>query len=191
VGVGEGTPDLYEAFPEPFLVLVEPLSEFVASIEAILKSRKGVHLAMGAGEREELRTIHVEPRLTNRSSLYARNAIELTHDPITAREVQITTLDAVLRIHHWQPPFGLKIDAEGAEMDIIRGATEFLLNTQFVIAEVSVLDRFPGSYSFAEFIHQMRLLGFDVCDILDIGRADNSEVSFLDLVFRRRSANLS
>jgi hypothetical protein len=46
----------------------------------------------------------------------------------------------------------LKIDAEGSQLEVIRGATETLSQTSFIIAEVSVSPRFPGSYRFAEFL---------------------------------------
>lgn len=87
--------------------------------------------------------------------------------------------------HEFQPPFGLKIDTEGFEVQVIEGASKFLQETQFVISEVPVADRFEGGYSFAEFIALMNKHGFSVCDILDIGRADSSEVTFMDLVFKK------
>ena len=82
----------------------------------------------------------------------------------------------------------LKIDAEGSELEVIRGAAETLRHTEFIIAEVSVLPRFQGSYRFAEMIAELDAKGFEVCDILDIGRADSSPVTFLDLVFQQRDA---
>jgi hypothetical protein len=84
----------------------------------------------------------------------------------------------------------LKIDAEGSQLEVIRGATETLSQASFIIAEVSVLPRFPGSYRFAEFLAEIDARGFELCDILDIGRADSSHVTFLDLVLQRRDAVL-
>jgi hypothetical protein len=54
---------------------------------------------------------------------------------------------------------------------VIRGASAFLQLTQFVIAEVSILKRFEGSYSFAEFIAEMSRHGFEAYDILHVGQA--------------------
>src|SRR5215472_996180 len=50
VGVGPGTPDIYEAFPDAFLVLIEPVAEQFAAARRILKRRRGtlVEAALGA-----------------------------------------------------------------------------------------------------------------------------------------------
>lgn len=44
------------------------------------------------------------------------------------------------------PPFGLKVDTGGADPDVVEGAHEFLRETEFVIAEVSIAERFEGGY---------------------------------------------
>ena len=185
VGVAYGTPPLYEAFPESYLVLIEPLKEFESHMQEILKKYNGKYFLTGLGARDEKKIINVEPGYIERSSLYNRTPLELTADEISQREIPVTTLDGIMEKHHIQPPFGLKIDAEGFEMQVIEGASKFLLETQFVITEVPVSNRFEEGYSFAQFIALMDKCGFSVCDILDIGRATNTEVIFMDLVFRR------
>ena len=79
----------------------------------------------------------------------------------------------------------MKIDVEGWEDRVIKGAGEVLRDTEFVIAEVSVANRFFDGYTFAEFIALMDDRGFSACDFLDIGRADDSTVTFVDVLFKR------
>ena len=68
-----------------------------------------------------------------------------------------------------------------------RAPADYLFLLNFVIAEVGVLhQRFKGSYSFARFIAAMDQAGFEVCDLLGIGRAASSHVVDGDLVFQRR-----
>jgi FkbM family methyltransferase len=187
VGVGNGTPNLYEAFPDARLVLVEPLAEFAAPIAATLARRPGVHFPVAVGAAAAERDVRVEPRFAERSSFYARHELAVTGDPTTVRRVTVTTLDALLAAHRFEGPFVLKIDAEGAELEVVRGATEVLRHTELVIAEVSVLDRFAGGYTFAEFVAAMDDAGFAARDVLGIGRADSSDVTFVDLAFKRRA----
>lgn len=97
----------------------------------------------------------------------------------------MTTLDLIEQ-SAWPPPFGLKLDAEGAELEILRGARETLTKCEFVIAEVSVLPRFEGGYAFAEFVAAMDEAGFAARDFLGIGRAPSGDVTFTDLLFRRK-----
>jgi hypothetical protein len=92
----------------------------------------------------------------------------------------MTTLDRLMEEHGFQPPFGLKIDAEGLEYEVIQGATAFLRETQFVVAEVSVAKRFEESYSFSEFAELMDRNDFYLWDILHIGGK-----RFVDAAFRK------
>jgi len=184
VGVGQGTPPLYDAFPEPYLVLIEPLAEFDSHINAILARRDGELVRTALGHRDETCVMLVEPHYTERSSIFARAPIDQTGDSPQPRDIPVTTLDSLQSKHHWNPPFGLKIDTEGCELDVVRGAREFMRETLFVIVEVNVLNRFPGSYRFAEFIAAMDEVGFELCDILDIARTSATDVNFVDLIFR-------
>jgi FkbM family methyltransferase len=187
VGVGHGTPELYAAFPDARLILVEPVSEFFKEIAQILARRRGVHIPAAAWSSEGELDLQVEPGDSTRSSHYPRHPLESAKHTPTPRRVPVTTLDRIIAEHPFPEPFGLKIDTEGAELEVIRGAAATLARTLFVIAEVSVLrDRFEDSYSFAQFIAAMDQAGFEVCDLLGIGRAPSSHVVYVDLVFQRR-----
>lgn len=189
-GVAYGSPyphdhSLYQAYPDAYLVLVEPLVEFDPYIQEILRDRQGIHLATALGDAEGEAVIQIDRNWIACSSIETRAPIEFSGEFAGTRTIPVTTLDAVLRKHPLKPPFGLKIDTEGWEYRVVNEATEFLKATQFVIAEVAVADRFVGGYSFAEFIAFMDGAGFSACDFLDIGRAADSRVTFIDIVFRQ------
>jgi FkbM family methyltransferase len=188
VGVARGTPDLYNAFPNAHLLLVEPVAEFSEDIAKILAQRPGVHFPVALGAEPGEREIRIEPRRRLLTSFYNRHELERTEDAPTIRSVAVETLDRLMAGTSYKQPFGLKIDAEGSELDIVRGASATLRDTEFVIAEVSILPRFEGGCQFAGFIAELDARGFEVCDILDIGRADSSRVTFTDLMFKRKGA---
>ena len=187
-GAARGTPELYAAFPNAYLLLIEPLQEFSADLASLLKTRAGAHFPVALGREPGEREIRIEPRDALRSSFYTRHPLEQSGDAPILRRVPVETLDRIIASASCPRPFGLKIDAEGAELDILRGAASTLAETEFVIAEVGVLARFDGGYRFASLIAEMDLLGFEVCDILGIGRADSSRVTFVDLVFERKGS---
>ncbi len=196
VGVGPGTPDIYEAFPDSFLVLIEPVEEHFAAARRILEHRQGTLVEAALGAAAGRRTLLVEPGMLQGSSLYAYNPESKSREPgrkgtTIAREVRVTSLDALLAAETWPRPFGLKMDAQGAELEIIHGGARFLEYTEFVIAEVNVIDRYPGSYTFAEFVAAMDGAGFQVCDLLDVARTPSAEVKYLDLVFRKKASRMS
>ncbi len=188
VGVGEGTPALYEAFPEAFQVLVEPLKESEPHIHKILQEYEGEYFLTAVGAREEQLTINVEPNAKSKSSIHSRTDLTSTGDLVERRQIPVTTLDKLMEEHDFQPPFGLKIDTEGFEYQVIEGASAFLRKTQFVVAEISVAERFVGGYSFSEFLEIMSRNGFHLCDILSMRKpmSPSSELKFIDALFRRK-----
>ena len=188
VGVGDGTPALYEAFPEAFHVLIEPLKENEPHLQRILRKYKGESFLSAVGAKEEELTINVNHTRLRVSSIYSRND-QCGTDPVEKRTIPVTTLDALLDKHSFQPPFGLKIDTEGFDYQVIEGARNFLRETQFVIAEVNVAKMYEDGYSFAEFIRIMDENGFSLCDILRTGRGSKLvppwELNFVDAMFIR------
>jgi FkbM family methyltransferase len=180
VGAAYGTPQLYEAFPASFHILIEPLREYEPHLQDILEKYEGEYLLTAVGARDEKAIINVEPNMIM-SSIHERTDLTSTGDQVEKREIPITTLDTLMKKHNFQPPFGLKIDTEGYEYQVIEGASNFLRKTEFVVAEVSVAKRFIESYSFPEFTEIMHRNGFFLWDILHIGK------NFVDAVFRRRA----
>lgn len=190
VGVGPGTPALYDAFPEAELVLVEPLAEYEDSLRRIAAERGGRYHLTALGASEGRRTIHIEPGNRMRSSLLARTALTASGDALATREVPVTTLDRLLERGGFAPPFGLKIDTEGFELEVVRGAERFLRDAVFVIAEASLAERFEGGYRFAELVAELARHGLHACDFLEVSRsASTPGARYADVLFRRESAS--
>ena len=183
VGAGKGTRPLYRAFPDAFHVMIEPQREFEESLgENLAKWRGEVHIT-AVGDREGEAELHVDPDRPMMSSLLERTP-DMPRTPET-RRVPLTTLDRLAAEHGWQPPFGLKVDVEGADHLVIEGATEVLRQTQFVIAEVRVAQAFVGGHSFAQFIALMDSRGFALSDILSAPRSQmTGDVLYMDAFFR-------
>lgn len=106
---------------------MEPLQESEAYMRDLLTQRKGSYVLAALGSQPGTATITVDHRRTGKSSLLERTAITRDdHDDKERRSVPVTTLDTLLEERQLRGPFGLKIDTEGFELEVIRGATEFL-----------------------------------------------------------------
>lgn len=57
---------------------------------------------------------------------------------IATRRVKTTTLDNVVRRHGLAGPYLLKIDVQGAELDVLRGALQTLEQAVVVVAEIQI-----------------------------------------------------
>jgi FkbM family methyltransferase len=184
VGAAKGTPPIYRAFPDAYRVLIEPLREFEDQMQQWISDGQGEHLCTAVGDQEGEASMYIDRERPFMSSLHHRETAPQSKPP-ELRTVPTTTLDILLEEHRWRPPFGVKIDAEGYEDRVIRGASRLLEDTQFVIADVSVMRRFDGSYSFAEFIQLMIERGFAVYDVVDGAKFEGGQLEYLDLLFRR------
>jgi FkbM family methyltransferase len=187
VGVARGTPNLYEAFPEAHLVLIEPLSEFEEDLRRIVRRRGGEYVLAAVGAAPGRAAIHVDADMLMASSMLVNEwRPQAEHVALERRDIDVTTLDVLRAERGWNGPFGLKIDVEGYEHQVIEGAGELLQDTQFVIAEVSITRPYTDGISFADFIGLMNGRGFEVHDLLDGLKRGNGGVEFVDVMFRRR-----
>jgi FkbM family methyltransferase len=188
VGAGPGTSGFYAAFPDAYLVAIDPLSEFEAPLRKQLERREagGEYVCTAAGSENTVVTMYVDrERLTSSSIEPKAGSTPELLALLEERTVPVVMLDELFQKKQWKPPFGLKIDTEGFEYEVIKGAGTLLEQTQFVIAEVSLRERFERSYTFAEFIELMGSLGFALRDILDGHKtAVGGEVLFIDAFFQ-------
>jgi FkbM family methyltransferase len=179
VGVAGGTPQLYRAFPGSYYVLIEPLREHVADLDAILQQHAGEYVLGAAGAETGAAIINVEPNRRAKSSLLHRTKSTTTGDHLEQRQVPVITLDEIAGSRDLAKPYGIKIDTEGFELEVVRGAGQVLKDTAFVIAEVSTSPRFEGGYQAADLLGELRKHGFVPFDIL------RSTRRFVDALFMR------
>lgn len=191
IGVATGTPWLYQ-FPEAKLVLVEPNHQFEADLQRIKARHHADIFPYAAGADVADLVLNVDLGTPSSSSLYAISddlkAYWLTrgqtreHRP---KSVTVKPLDAMLE-NHYSPPFLIKIDTEGFELEVLRGAVETLKKTAYLIVEASVARRHDGSYEFADLIAFLAAQGFRLVDIVDVAAFDgDGDISYMDIAFAR------
>jgi FkbM family methyltransferase len=173
-------------------LLVEPQPENVRALAALytgpryLISECALSDAEGAAELAILNSpassslFAVKPEFTattGHADLRVRNRIS----------VQVRTLDALLAQHGWVEPIDLlKLDVQGAEVKVLRGARQSLARTRLVWAEVSFRPIYDGSAVFAEVYDLMNSEGFRLMALHDGYRAADGELLQADALFCAR-----
>jgi FkbM family methyltransferase len=189
VGVGYGTPALYTAYPDAYIVLVEPLVEYKAAIDGILNRYNGTCYYAAVGDSEGTAVLEVNKDDLHKTSHYRRSELTCCSNgaAIERRTVTTTTLDALLApVSQWQRPLLLKIDTEGNELRVLRGATKLLEATDFLLVETSVAQRFENSYAFEELLAFTYKSGFRLFSILSIAYSVGEQrPRYADLLFTR------
>ena len=104
-----------------------------------------------------------------------------------------TTLDALLsenNLHNLNNIF-IKIDCQGAEIPILKGATNVLNKTDFIVLELPFFGEYNANVpSFLEHIKFMDDIGFIPYDILDIHNIVNFTVQ-TDILFINKNHNFN
>jgi len=81
-------------------------------------------------------------------------------------------------------PFLLKLDVQGAELDVLLGAEEILQGAEYILLEVSFFPFFTGGPLFQDILSFMRSRGLVVYDIFDLQyRPLDNALSQADIVF--------
>jgi FkbM family methyltransferase len=182
VGVAYGTPELYASFPDAAFLLVEPLREWEPNLRELAGKLGGRYELVAAASVPGTVRIRV-PEVSGHSTIYPKDGSGLDHGWVE-REVPKARLDDLVSNHALEPPYILKVDVEGAELDVLQGAPEVLANSLAVALEVTLIDVFEGGASFAEVVAFMAERGFVIYDVVGgFCRMSDAALYQLDLVF--------
>ncbi len=157
VGVGYGTPELWEAFPRARLLLVEPIADRFGG--AVPERAELVTAAAGAAPGRTTITVHRAPEMSSVLGAWTGDSGG------EAREVPVVRIDDLVRERGLPGPYVLKVDVEGAELSVLDGATEVLRETEVVLLEVRFFELVPGAAQLHDVVPYMRERGFVAYDV--------------------------
>ena len=163
VGVGYGTPELWEAFPRARLLMIEPIPDRFggAALEAV-RGREGAELvaaAAGAEPGSATITVHRAPEMSSVLGSWIGDRDGET------REVDVVRVDDAVRERSLRGPYVLKVDVEGAELAVLDGAEAMLAETEVVLLEVRLFELVPGGAQLHDVIPYMKERGFVAYDL--------------------------
>lgn len=184
---GHISKEMSQIFPSAKIEMFEPLVEYSSSLSQVLSELPNARLhPFAAGNREGDITFNVHKDLVG-SSLY--NEIEGALVDGEPRQVKITRLDSVCASA--DAPILLKVDVQGAELDVLQGASSLLPKIELIVLEVSLFAFYIGGVQFAEVIAFMKERGFVVYDIFGfLYRPLDDALSQVDIAFAREDSAL-
>jgi FkbM family methyltransferase len=80
----------------------------------------------------------------------------------------------------------IKMDVQGSELDIIKGAIPIIKDTKFLILELSLLQYNQGSPLIGKVIEELNKLDFIMIDILDFNHSDDTYLIQIDALFANK-----
>jgi hypothetical protein len=115
---------------------------------------------------------------------------EVTGVPRTPMALDMRTLDAVAA-GAIAGPLLLKLDVQGYELEVLRGASHTLRHTEVMVLELSLLEYNRGAPLMAEVLAEVNAMGYAIYDICGQHRRDESRVLLqMDAIFVRESSPL-
>ena len=101
-------------------------------------------------------------------------------------QLPMHTLDNIIDSDTLQQPCFLKLDVQGYEIEVLKGAKTLLSKVDIILLEVSILEYNKGAPLIAEILHFMNNAGFSTFDITDLKRTSDEHALFqADIFFCR------
>jgi FkbM family methyltransferase len=179
VGVADGTPAIYDLFPNLEGFLIDPIE--TEKTRSILKNRPNYKFIKGAAGNpnfEESMTFFKKENI-NGSSFYASQEEIASASKI---KVEIISISEVIKTMS-QKHLLLKLDVDGSELDIVReldsAAAE---NITILVVEVNFKPKHKGVPDFSLLNQEILDKGFRLSDIIDI-RYHRGDLFQADVVY--------
>lgn len=177
--IGEWNTIIKQIFPDSRIISFEANRE----CEHHLKSKNLEYKICLLGD-EKKEVVFFSTKMDKTStgcSIYRENTDFFNDSNLVEHKLQMEKLDDILELDEIDL---IKIDVQGAELDVLRGAKNIMNKTKFIILEVSMIEYNKNSPLFADVIEFMNKSNFIVVDILDIHYKDNVCIQ-CDILFKR------
>jgi FkbM family methyltransferase len=183
VGVLEGTEELIKCYPHLHHILCEPISEFHKKIDANYSTRVDSHeiIPYAIGDLDGEVYMVTETVSDDQSITHAKhqNEQDKASFSTSGRKVPIRSLDTIIKKQSVEKPFLLKIDIDGKDLDVIRGAEKTLLDCSIICLEV-------GLKNIHQRLSAVLKCGFQLFDLVDICYYDGRLIQ-MDAIFVRKT----
>lgn len=189
VGVAGGTPELYQTFPESHFVLVEALDENEEHLQRIVRQVDGEYVLAAAAAESGTINIKISPDPDEHWNSTIFRTPDTDARGWVDHEVPAVRLDDVAQERGLEGPFLVKVDTEGSELEVLKGAEHVLEDTPAVVLEVTLIDYFERGPRFADVVAFMATRGFAAYDIVaGFNRPSDGALWLVDMVFLRERA---
>lgn len=166
VGAANCTPPLLEVFPETEFLWIEPLIEFKNDLEKLKLKFKGDYIIGAADLKDGKSVLNVHENLLGSSLLKEVDGAEADGKE---RIIDTFRIDNLPKFTNNVPPQNilLKIDTQGAELNVLEGCSTILKYIEVIILEVSFFEFQIGIPIFHDVVKYMKDKGYVAYDIFD------------------------
>jgi len=170
------------------IISYEPVQETFGSLSQTIKHHqpwKAFQLGLGSAESE--RTINISGNAGLSSSILEMGSLHLENFPdsvtVARQKILISTIDKQLAVLGLQPQeIMLKLDVQGFEAEVLKGASQSLSKIPLCYLEVSMLPLYEGEITFLPILNMLSEAGHEVIDVFRGLKAKNGQLLQMDIL---------
>lgn len=191
VGANHGTwtREALKYFPDANYSLFEPQHWLIESIQGVLESNNKVQFhAVGVGGQSGTFKFTIVDRDDSCSFVHSEEYAQ--NKGFKQLDIPIVTLNEFLPKTELPIPDIIKIDAEGLDLEVLKGASDYLGKTEVFLVEAGVVSK-KNPNSISSVIKFMDENGYRVFDITDLNRPWQVKVLWLvELAFVKKNGEI-
>lgn len=184
--VGEWTCAVGKVFPAAPVLMIEARESQRSALEGVCARMPNARydIALLASEPGRVLPFHLQD---TGSSIF----LQRSNVPYEVTRLTTSTLDEIVRRDvRLKEPLFLKLDVQGAELDVLGGGRHTLSCAEVVQLEVALLNYNEGAPGAAEVVRVMDDAGFAIFDVAEMTRTNGVDLAQIDLIFVRKTSAL-
>jgi FkbM family methyltransferase len=186
---GDWSQIILESIPNDiYIALFEPQKKHFRQLETLFKGKPGKHLfntALGNSTGQGvIRGGGASASLLDANELQ-HTIFPNSFNTVETEEISIFTLDELIQMHALQLPDVIKIDVQGFELDVFKGATHALASAKYVIAELSFIDLYQKQPKLSELLQFLEMHNFRIIDFGHQWKNKQKEIIQVDAIFKK------
>jgi len=179
--IGQWTRMAHSIFPDAQIIMFEAQDSKRAFLEEVKNSSPLIDYEIGLlGDQSGREVLFFE--METGSSIYSENS----NHPRVVIQKSIKTLQELLEARQIKVVDLIKLDVQGAELDVLNGLGAYLTTCRFVLMEASVANLNDGAPQLEHVMKFMKNHSYALRDICDFKRLERNEpICQCDLLFEK------
>ncbi len=180
---GDWTIRTLKIFEDAKYLMVEPQKSREHELYNLVVRNKNVlykQVLLGERKKENVKFFEMD----SGSSIYE----EQSAYPRMIKYLQMTTLNDLISEFELKGKYFLKMDVQGAELNVLKGASILLKDIEFILVEVSLLSYNKGAPQFADIVSFLNSSNFVLFDICNQYRKPDRTLFQMDLLFANKNS---
>lgn len=180
---GQWSKDAAQVFSAAEYILFEANADNESQLKT--SGRRYFIVALAAEDGAERSFFISKNVIATGASLYRENTAYYSDANHLVRKTSTARLDSLIAAQKLNPADLIKIDVQGAELDVLAGAKDAVGRCDVLVLETSLLNYNKGAPLFGDVVAAVHQLGFKCIDVCEIHRIGPGLIFQMDLLFVR------